>query len=214
VRFPRAGLSAPLPGGSGPKRPAGNTTGLRVIPPAALGRQGAGNTRSYLVPSQEARELELSGGVRSRPQEPWWNAGRRARPIAEGRRKPPYPWRDPRAACVRDMKQCDCRRSASLISSLRRVGEAKRNLPWLEERRCVSLSLYPSYRSVPGLRSASSGLQDTGRSTPLFETRGYIALREWDCFSHLAPRAGRGRAKRGCGGLSAIVSAADQARSL
>ena len=28
-RFPRAGLSASLPGGSGPKRPAGITTGLR-----------------------------------------------------------------------------------------------------------------------------------------------------------------------------------------
>jgi len=37
-------------------------------------------------------------------QEPWWNAGRRARPIAEGRRKPPSPWRDPRAvsACGTD----------------------------------------------------------------------------------------------------------------
>jgi hypothetical protein len=29
-------------------------------------------------PSQEARELELSGGVRSLPQVPWWNADRRA----------------------------------------------------------------------------------------------------------------------------------------
>ena len=61
-----------------------------LITPAALGRPGVGNTRSYLVPSQEVRELELSGGVRSLPQVPWWNAGRRARPRAEGRRKPPF----------------------------------------------------------------------------------------------------------------------------
>jgi hypothetical protein len=47
--------------------------------PAALGRQGADNTRSSVVPSQEARELELSGGVRSLPQVPWWDAERRAR---------------------------------------------------------------------------------------------------------------------------------------
>jgi len=26
-----------------------------------------------------------------------------------------FPWRDPRAACARDMKHCVCRRSASLI---------------------------------------------------------------------------------------------------
>jgi len=38
-----------------------------------------GNAHPYLVPSQEARELELSGGVRSLPQVPWWNADRRAR---------------------------------------------------------------------------------------------------------------------------------------
>ena len=43
-----------------------------------------GNTHPYLVPSQEVRELELSGGVRSLPQVPWWNAGRRARPKRRG----------------------------------------------------------------------------------------------------------------------------------
>ena len=64
----------------GRKRPAGMTTGLRVIPPAAPGRPGADNTRSSVVPSRKARELELSGGVRSLPQAPWWNADRRARP--------------------------------------------------------------------------------------------------------------------------------------
>jgi|GEM_PF-4894320 len=49
--------------------------------------------------------------------EPWWNAGRRARPRAEGRCKPHFPWRDPRAvlACG-EVLTCVCRRSASLIS--------------------------------------------------------------------------------------------------
>ena len=84
----------------GKKRPAGTTTGLRATSPAVLGRPGVGNAHPYLVPSQEARELELSGGVRSLPQVPWWNAGRRARPKAEGRRKPLYPWRALCAACV------------------------------------------------------------------------------------------------------------------
>ena len=46
----------------------------------------------------------------------WWNAGRRARPIAEGRRKPPYPWRAPHAVCVRVLDDRVCRRSISLIS--------------------------------------------------------------------------------------------------
>ncbi len=61
--------------------------------PRCTGTAGVGNAHPYLVPAQEARELELSGGVRSLPQVPWWNAGRRARPRAEGRRKPPSPWR-------------------------------------------------------------------------------------------------------------------------
>ena len=43
-------------------------------------RQGAGNARSSVAPSQEVRELKLSGGVRSLPQVPRWNAARRARP--------------------------------------------------------------------------------------------------------------------------------------
>ena len=68
----------------GKKRPAGTTTGLRATSPAVLGRPGVGNTHPYLVPSQEVRELELSGGVRSLPQVPWWNAGRRARPKRKG----------------------------------------------------------------------------------------------------------------------------------
>ncbi len=43
-----------------------------------------GNAHPYLVPSQEVRELELSGGVRSLAQVPWWNTGRRARPKRRG----------------------------------------------------------------------------------------------------------------------------------
>src|SRR5208282_6348689 len=59
-------------------------------------------------------------------REPWWNAGRRARPIAEGRRKPPYPWRAPHAACMRDLDYCVCRRSASLfLFFVARVSAAK-----------------------------------------------------------------------------------------
>ncbi len=45
---------------------------------AGLGQAGAGHARLFAT-SQEAR-LELSGGVGSLPQEPRWNAGRRAAP--------------------------------------------------------------------------------------------------------------------------------------
>jgi hypothetical protein len=95
--------SASLPGGFGSKRPAGTEP---AIGPATSGRtrwtgprprlrkrrlsknkgalhwrwQGAGNARSSVAPSQEVRELKLSGGVRSLPQVPRWNAERRARP--------------------------------------------------------------------------------------------------------------------------------------
>jgi hypothetical protein len=58
-----------------------------------------GNAHPYLVPSQEARELELSGGVRSLPQVPWWNADRRARDAS-------------RAAASADAVSCSVRLSA------------------------------------------------------------------------------------------------------
>ena len=51
--------------------------------------------------------------------EPWWNAGRRARPIAEGRRKPLLPWRDPRAVCVREVLPAFAGVPLPLFSSLR-----------------------------------------------------------------------------------------------
>jgi hypothetical protein len=58
-----------------------------------------GNAHPYLVPSREARELELSGGVRSPPQVPWWNADRRARDAS-------------RAAASADAVSCSVRLSA------------------------------------------------------------------------------------------------------
>ena len=75
---PAGRVVSPAPGRLRAKTP-GRQYDRSAGQPAALGRPGAGNTRSYLVPSQEARELELSGGVRSLPQVPWWNADRRAR---------------------------------------------------------------------------------------------------------------------------------------
>jgi hypothetical protein len=53
---PRAGLSPPLRGGSGQKRPAGITTGLRAWRPRTAGRQGVDNAHPYLVPSREVRD--------------------------------------------------------------------------------------------------------------------------------------------------------------
>jgi hypothetical protein len=82
--------SASLPGGFGSKRPAGIRTGpCPLLRQRRLSknqgalhwrRQGAGNARSSVAPSQEVRELKLSGGVRSLPQVPRWSAERRARP--------------------------------------------------------------------------------------------------------------------------------------
>jgi hypothetical protein len=61
------------------------------------------------------RELELSGGVRSLPQVPLVERRQASAPEAEGRRKPPYPWRALCAACVQVMEYCVCRRSASFL---------------------------------------------------------------------------------------------------
>ena len=81
----------------------------------------------------EPRDDRLPG------REPWWNAGRRARPQAERRRKPLSPWRAPRAACVRDMKHCVCRRSASLfLSSLCRVGLSQRSPRGRGSKECTA----------------------------------------------------------------------------
>jgi len=99
------GSSLPLPGGFGKTRPAGMMTGLRVqarwtgtnkarVTPAGEARlahrfasHALRSARSF-EPSGRAPDLvpgsawlKLSGGVRSLPQAPWWNAGRRARPL-------------------------------------------------------------------------------------------------------------------------------------
>ncbi len=83
---------------------------------AELGQEGAGNAREKgarpfepsgpraPTVSREVRKLKLSGGVRSRPQAPWWNADRRARP--HGR----VPRRE-----VRRLLNSVCRRSALLF---------------------------------------------------------------------------------------------------
>ena len=67
---------------------------------AGLGQEGAGNAREKgarsfepsgsraPTVSREARKLKLSGGVRSLPRAPWWNADRRARP--QGRVPRPF----------------------------------------------------------------------------------------------------------------------------
>ena len=116
VRCPRAGPHQP-------RSRAASGISLPALRPACevlhwTGTGGAGNARllrDRTFTSQEAwPELSL-GDDDSLWREPWWNAGRRARPQAEGRRKPLSPWRDPRAACVRDMKHCVCRRSASFF---------------------------------------------------------------------------------------------------
>jgi len=90
-RFPRAGRHSLLPGGFGTTPGRHYDRSATMI--AGLGLAGAANGR-LLAWSQEVR-LKLSGGVGSPPQEPRWNAGRRARPTADGRRKPPFPWRAP-----------------------------------------------------------------------------------------------------------------------
>ena len=66
----RGRICSPLPGGSGPKRPAGIMTGLRAHRPLYWEGRGRVTPIPTVVPSQEARELELSGGVRSLPQVP------------------------------------------------------------------------------------------------------------------------------------------------
>jgi hypothetical protein len=101
--------SAPLPGGFG------TTPGRHYDRPATViagrGQAEADNAR-LLAKSQEVR-LELSGGVSSLPQVPRWNAGRRARPTAEGRRKPPFRGASRTRWCGHAL--CVCRRSASLL---------------------------------------------------------------------------------------------------
>ena len=67
---PAGGVVTPAPGRLWAKTPGRHYDRPAGTSPAVLGGPGTGNAHPYLVPSQEARELELSGGVRSLPQVP------------------------------------------------------------------------------------------------------------------------------------------------
>jgi len=100
-RFPRAGArhlrSRAAPG----KRPAGTMTGLRGNP---LHWDGRGRvTPAPIEFRPRKRVLELSCGVRSLQQVPWWDADRRARDAS----------RAAVPAGTASLRQCACRRSAS-----------------------------------------------------------------------------------------------------
>jgi hypothetical protein len=99
-RCPRAGARHLRARAASGKRPAGTMTGLRLD---CWTGTGNGGLTTAEVTSQEAR-LELNGGVGSLPQEPRWNAGRRARPAG----REPHP-----AGC--GCRVGVCRRSACLV---------------------------------------------------------------------------------------------------
>jgi hypothetical protein len=87
----RGRICSPLPGGFGHHVRRHYDRCARCF--AGCGG-GVGGKPQRLAPLPTKPGLKLSlGDDDSLWQEPWWNAGRRARPTAEGRRKPPYPWR-------------------------------------------------------------------------------------------------------------------------
>ena len=192
----RGRICSPLPGGSGPKRPAGIMTGLRATSPAVLGGPGTGNAHPYLVPSQEARELELSGGVRSLPQVPLVERRQASAPdsgrggasrIFRGAPCAPLayrPWNTASAGVPLPFFYLVC----SFVARMERSE--------IRERHSSSLSSF-------GWRAAPSGLQDTGRSTSLFDnTRARMCSRERGRIASAPARAGEGdHAQRGGGGL-------------
>jgi hypothetical protein len=91
------GFINPAPGRLG-HQPAGTMTGARG---ASLDGDSGCNGRVGQVPGSLARVAPRDDHSlgKSRGGTP---AGERARE-RKGRRKPPYPWRDPRAACVRGL---------------------------------------------------------------------------------------------------------------
>ncbi len=103
----------PLPGGPG-IMPAGIMTGVRGAS-LEVGLAVGGVTPAPWTGLPTKPGPDRTKGPHPPWEEPWWNAGRRARPTAEGRRKPPSPWRAPHPL-VRDFDYCVCRRSASLLS--------------------------------------------------------------------------------------------------
>ena len=141
-RCPRADLHS-VPGRSGHHACRHYDRRARCV--AGSGRGAGGVTPAVLALRPTKPGPDRTKGPYTPWEEPWWNAGRRARPTAEGRRKPLIPWRDPHPL-VREVIPCVCRRSASLF--LRSPDEAQRN-PGAELRR----------RGRPGLRSAPSGLR-------------------------------------------------------
>ena len=103
---------------------------------------GVAGKPAALAPSPTKPRLKLSlGDHEFLWREPWWNAGRRARPQAEGGASRSFGAR-PHAACVRVMKHCVCRRSASFSCRKRalndlfvaRVSEAKPGIGIKAER--------------------------------------------------------------------------------
>src|SRR5208282_1339236 len=76
-RFPRAGVRHLRSRAASGNRPAGMMTGLRGNPLHWDGRGRVTPAPTEFRPRK--RVLELSCGVRSPQQVPWWNAGRRAR---------------------------------------------------------------------------------------------------------------------------------------
>ena len=89
-------------------------TGLRTVAKrsSVSGSEGGGRAMAPLDGCSPRSLARIAKGPHTPWAEPWWNAGRRARPIAEGRRKPLSVAR--RARSVREYT-CVCRRSASLI---------------------------------------------------------------------------------------------------
>ncbi len=99
-------------------------------------------------------------GLHTPWQEPWWNAGRRARPRAEGAAQAALSVARPaRRVCVREVLACVCRRSASLISSfVARMSAATSGMD-IEASR--------SFPDIAPLIRATA--RSMGRSTSLFD---------------------------------------------
>jgi hypothetical protein len=111
VRHPRVERYTPLPGGSGIMPPA--LRPAREVHRCDRTGGACGTVRSLMPPlgkpgpTLNLRDESPVGENRK------WNAGRRARPQAEGGASRLTPWRVPHAACVRASNPCVCRRSAS-----------------------------------------------------------------------------------------------------
>jgi hypothetical protein len=98
-----------------------------------------GNAHPYLVPSQEVRELELSGGVRSLPQVPLVERRQASAPDS-GKGGASRRLRGaPRAPLRAGMEYCVCRRSASFLILFVRSPDQTTRLRSLCELRWVTV---------------------------------------------------------------------------